>query len=133
MQFLQYLKAAAMAAMAATASTAFAAEPSGYYNSCENKSGRDLLVALHNTVGSHTTVSYDGLYDLYKTSDVYPEDGKIWDMYSTKHWPTGSQRCGSYKNVGDCYNREHSFPKSWFNEANPCTATPSTSTLPTVK
>lgn len=119
MQFLQYLKAAAMAAMAATASTAFAAEPSGYYNSCENKSGRDLLVALHNTVGSHTTVSYDGLYDLYKTSDVYPEDGKIWDMYSTKHWPTGSQRCGSYKNVGDCYNREHSFPKSWFNEGKP--------------
>ena len=72
MQFLRYLKAAAMAAMAATASTAFAAEPSGYYNSCENKRGRDLLVALHNTVGSHTTVSYDNLYDLYKTSDVYP-------------------------------------------------------------
>lgn len=119
MHLLHYFKAAAMAAIAATASTASAAEPSGYYTSCENKSGRDLLVALHNTVGAHTTVSYDALYDLYKTSDVRSEDGKIWDMYSTKHWPTESQRCGSYKNVGDCYNREHSFPKSWFSEGKP--------------
>ncbi len=48
MQFtLQYLKAAAMAAMAATASTAFAAEPSGYYNSCENKA--DATSSLRST------------------------------------------------------------------------------------
>ena len=119
MHFLQYLKAAALAAMAAGATSATAAEPSGYYSSCVNKSGKDLLTALHAKINSHTTVSYDALYDLYKTSDVYPEDGKIWDMYSTKHWSTTSQRCGNYKNVGDCYNREHSFPKSWFDDARP--------------
>ena len=100
-------------------SLAIAEAPSGYYSSCEGKTGQALLTALYQTISSHTTVSYNGLWDVYKTSDVYPEDGKIWDMYSTKHWPVNSQRCGNYSYVGDCYNREHSFPKSWFNDASP--------------
>ena len=102
--------------LAATGAQAEA--PAGYYSSCENKGGRTLLSALHSKVGPHTVVSYDGLWDLFKTSDVKP-NGKIWDMYSTKEWPIGSQHCGDYKKVGDCYNREHSFPKSWFNDAKP--------------
>ncbi len=97
--------------------TAWSAEPSGYYTSCEGKSGKNLLNSLYQTITDHTNVGYDGLLDLYKTSDVYP-DGTIWDMYSTKHWTFG-KTCGNYKNVGDCYNREHSFPKSWFNDASP--------------
>jgi endonuclease I len=28
-------------------------------------------------------------------------------------------QCGNYGGEGDCYNREHSFPKSWFNDAAP--------------
>lgn len=97
---------------------AHAAVPSGYYSSCENKGGDALLKALCSKVGPHTTVSYDGLWNVYKTSDI-TASGKIWDMYSTKEWPLNSQRCGNYKLVGDCYNREHSFPKSWFNDAKP--------------
>lgn len=95
-----------------------ASEPAGYYSSCEGKNSQALLQALYNTITSHTTVSYDGLMSLYQKSDTYAEDGKIWDMYSTKHWATGS-KCGSYKLVGDCYNREHSLPKSWFDDASP--------------
>lgn len=98
--------------------TLFAAEPAGYYSSCENKGGKQLLSALCAKIGPHTTVSYKQLLTLYKTSDVYPEDGKIWDMYSTKHWTPGTT-CGNYSVVGDCYNREHSFPKSWFDDASP--------------
>ncbi len=94
-----------------------AAPPAGYYSSCENKGGAALLTALHTKINAHTTVSYKGLLDLYKKSDVYP-DGTIWDMYSTKHWTPGNT-CGNYSKVGDCYNREHSFPKSWFNDASP--------------
>ncbi|MDE6854159.1 MAG: endonuclease [Muribaculaceae bacterium] len=105
------------ACVALAALSGHAAAPSGYYSSCENKGGKSLLTALHSTIGAHTTVSYKGLLELYKTSDVYP-DGKIWDMYSTKHWSTG-ETCGNYKVVGDCYNREHSFPKSWFDDASP--------------
>lgn len=117
MKLLQNIKTAALAAMLGSVTVAYAAAPAGYYSSCENKGGRDLLIALHNTIGDHSVVSYKGLLDLYKTSDVYP-DGKIWDMYSTKHWNPGTT-CGNYSTIGDCYNREHSFPKSWFDDASP--------------
>ncbi|MBD5234137.1 MAG: hypothetical protein HDS65_08180 [Bacteroidales bacterium] len=100
-----------------TSTTIMAEAPSGYYTSCENKGGAALLTALYTKINSHTVVSYAGLLDLYKKSDVYP-DGTIWDMYSTKHWTPGTT-CGNYSKVGDCYNREHSFPKSWFNDASP--------------
>lgn len=94
------------------------AEPVNYYSKCENKGGAALLTALQNTVGDHTVVSYDGLWDVYKTSDV-KDNGKVWDMYSTKEWTVNQQKCGNYQKVGDCYNREHSMPKSWFNDAKP--------------
>lgn len=92
--------------------------PSGYYDNCEGKTGEALLTALYQTITNHTTISYNGLWSLYKTSDV-DANGKIWDMYSTKRWTPGDDQCGNYSSVGDCYNREHSFPKSWFNDASP--------------
>lgn len=115
---LRCLKGAVLALALASTAVAFAAEPTGYYSTCENKSGAALLSALCKKVGSHTALGYKTeLLNLYKTSDVYP-DGTIWDMYSTKHWKPGTT-CGNYSKVGDCYNREHSFPKSWFNDAMP--------------
>lgn len=92
--------------------------PDGYYASCEGKSGQALLTALYNTISSHTTVSYDGLWEVYKTSDVRA-NGKVWDMYSTKEWTVGAEHCGNYSVVGDCINREHSVPQSWFSSASP--------------
>lgn len=97
---------------------ASASIPEGYYDSCEGKTGQALLEALCTKVGSHTTVGYDGLWTLYRTSDI-DENGKIWDMYSTKRWTFSSEQCGNYSSIGDCYNREHSFPKSWFSDASP--------------
>ncbi len=97
-----------------------AAEPTDYYKNCIGKCGADLLSALCETIGPHTTVSYSGLWSVYKDSDRYPEDGKIWDMYSTKHWTYSSEQCGNVgSTIGVCYNREHSLPKSWFNDASP--------------
>ena len=83
---------------------------------------RDNLYTI--TCAGPTGMSYDGLWDAYKTSDVYPADsvgkaGKIWDMYSNVLWTPGQKQCGNYSNVGSCYNREHSVPKSWFNEKKP--------------
>ena len=114
---IRSLTMAVCALWCGSATTAEAAVPSGYYSSCENKSGAALLTALNQKISSHTTISYKGLLDLYKTSDV-KANGKIWDMYSTKEWNTG-ETCGNYSYVGDCYNREHSMPKSWFNDASP--------------
>ena len=92
--------------MMATASLSLdAAEPANYYKSCEGKTGQALLTALQSVVSSHTNVGYDGLWEVYKDSDV-DANGLLWDMYSTKRWSTTKERCGNYKNVGDCVNRE---------------------------
>ena len=41
-------------------------------------------------------------------------------MYScTTNFRFVTDQAGSYKKEGDVYNREHSFPKSWFSEATP--------------
>lgn len=92
--------------------------PAGYYTSCEGKSGQALLSALHSVVGNPKVLSYGGLWTLYKTSDTRA-DGTIWDMYSTSKYKYKTDQCGTYSVIGDCYNREHSFPKSWFNDASP--------------
>ncbi len=117
MKLLQSLTFTAGVALS-LAGTANAAAPSAYYAGCENRGGQSLLQALNETISNHTVVSYSGLWTLYYTSDV-DEDGKIWDMYSTKRWRPGSEQCGNYSSIGDCYNREHSMPKSWFNDASP--------------
>ena len=97
----------------------FAQAPAGYYKSAEGKNKQALLEALCDIIGPHTNVGYNGLWEVYETSDVYPGTNKIWDMYSTATFYAGQDKCGSYSAVGDCYNREHSFPKSWFDDQSP--------------
>lgn len=57
--------------------------------------------------------SYSDLWTYYYTTDT-DADGKIWDIYSTCRFTPGTNQCGNYSSVCDCYNREHSVPKSWF-------------------
>lgn len=106
-------KISSLSLIAAAAFTASAEIPAGYYSSCEGKTGQDLLTALYNTISDHTNVGYDGLWNVYKQSDVR-SDGTLWDIYTTKHWSQSFTKCGNYKLIGDCVNREHSFPKSWW-------------------
>ena len=41
-------------------------------------------------------------------------------MYSdVTNYTFGTDQCGTYGVEGDCYNREHSVPKSWFNKQSP--------------
>ncbi len=99
----------------------FAQIPVGYYNSAQGLTGNSLKIALHNIIDNHTQVSYNGLWNAYKKTDK-KSNGKVWDMYSDI--PSGTppyqytfvtDQCGNYSVEGDCYNREHSWPKSWFN------------------
>lgn len=92
--------------------------PANYYASAEGKTGEALRQALYEIISGHTDVGYNGLYNVYPTSDV-TTDGKVWDMYSTCTWEHGKKQCGNYSSVCDCYNREHSVPQSWFKEAKP--------------
>ncbi|MBC7124761.1 MAG: endonuclease, partial [Bacteroidales bacterium] len=99
--------------------------PDGYYATAEGKTGAELKTALYNIIKNHTVISYDGLWTAFQYTDK-KSNGKVWDMYSDKPGQTPpyeftfvTDQCGNYNSEGDCYNREHSFPKSWFNDASP--------------
>ncbi len=101
---------------------ALAQGPAGtgtYYQDADGKKGRELKTAMWGIIKDHNKLSYGDLWDAYGDTDLR-EDGSIWDMYSsTSHFKPGQNQCGSYSDEGDCYNREHSMPKSWFNDASP--------------
>lgn len=94
--------------------------PAGYYDPAEGLSGEPLRNALHGIIDDHTVMAFTTLWTWFQSTDDRT-DGKVWDMYSDD--PTGTppysftfvtDQCGNYNGEGDCYNREHSFPKSWF-------------------
>ena len=88
--------------------------PEHYYDAAGNKSGYELKTALSQIITSgHVSCTYKDLWTHFKTTDKLP-NGNVWDMYSTCTFTFGSDQCGNYKNICDCYNREHSFPASWF-------------------
>ena len=96
--------------------------PAGYYNGLSGLRGSALRVALHNRIKNHTVQSYAYALTAYYTTDVKP-NGKLWDVYSDI--PGGTP---PYEyNLGDegqglegaGYNREHTWPQSWFNEGAP--------------
>lgn len=86
--------------------------------------GTTLMSALQTKIGSGTTtISYGGLWSAYQTSDTVPGSNgtKIWDMYGGFQFNYQSQGA-SYSKEGDCYNREHSVPRSWFTPTESGTA-----------
>lgn len=97
------------------------AQPAGYYNSANGLTGDQLKMALHDIVKGHTTVTYANLWTAFWSTDN-KGNGVVWDMYSDRPngnppytYYLGQDQCGNYSVEGDCYNREHSFPQSWFN------------------
>lgn len=104
--------------------------PAGYYDSANGKTGYALKTALKTIItNGHTDQGYTALYTLYQTADVdkyYENDNTLLDMYSER--PTAADayeytqtgdKCGTYQNEGDCYNREHLMPQSVFGSASP--------------
>ena len=89
--------------------------PNGYYNTAEGKTGDELKIALHNIIKGHHEVSYGGLLDAFAYTDCKP-NGKIWDIYSNIEYSLNTGLCGDYAQEGDCWNREHTWPQSWFND-----------------
>lgn len=91
-----------------------------YYQNADGKKGSALKTALSGVIHPHTVISYNGLWEAFKTTDN-KGDNIVWDMYSntTSYDIGGSEQGANYKGEGDSYNREHSFPKSWFGDASP--------------
>lgn len=98
-------------------STGSTTGPTSYYERATG-SGKTLLDNLKTIINDgFKNLSYSGLLTAYKTTDVKESDPtEINDYYSNStHWKiNGSQSCGGYTKEGDCYNREHSIPKSWW-------------------
>ncbi len=98
--------------------------PAGYYDGAANKSGAELKTSLAYIIKGHTRKTYDYLWTSFYTTDD-KADGTVWDMYSDNPggdppyvYEFGTNQCANtpgYEN--GCYNREHSFPKSWFGSA----------------
>ncbi len=94
--------------------------PDGYYDDAEGLEGTALRQALHNIIDDHNSLQYANIYDILDQTDE-KSNGKVWDMYSDV--PGGTppyeytffeDECGNYSGEGSCYNKEHSWPKSWF-------------------
>jgi len=94
--------------------------PSGYYNAAVGKADAALKTALYTKIGPHTERSYNQLWTDFQTTDKRA-DGKVWDMYSTCTFTFGTHQDSGSGGSAECqyYNREHSFPKSWFSDGTP--------------
>lgn len=99
--------------------------PPGYYDGTQGLTGEPLRAKLHDIIKNHTAVSYSSIYTYFQSTDKKPNN-TVWDMYSDVPGGTppyvyyyNQDECGTYNSEGDCFNREHSWPSSWFNDQMP--------------
>lgn len=115
-----------LAAITLASSTAGAIDITNYYATAYGLTGTALRLALRDIISSARTNDYYALHTYYQSTDIR-QDGTVWDMYSDVPNSTppysypfvACEQCGNYRIEGDCYNREHSWPQSWFNSASP--------------
>ncbi len=93
---------------------AAAAIPNGYYTTALGKSDQELMTALHKKIHGHYMIYYGNLWEKFRTTDC--NGNTIIDRYSNSQYTYSTNQCssGGYSGVGDCYNREHSVPNSWW-------------------
>ncbi len=95
--------------------------PAGYYDDAQGLNGEALQAALHHIINNHTVVSYASIWTHFESTDARP-NGKVWDMYSDfpgnppYEYAFSADQCAvaTVDNENECYNREHSFPRSWY-------------------
>ncbi len=97
--------------------------PAGYYDSALGLRGTALRAALHEIIKNHASQSYDYALIAFQTTDVKP-NRKVWDVYSdipggTPPYEYDFGQSGGGTTEGDGWNREHSWPQSWFGGSLP--------------
>ena len=95
-----------------------------YYQSTNDKTGYELKTELFQIIRHHQSRGYSAIWALINNADkdrYYEKDHSVLDMYTESPLERDSviyqsrvDQCGQYRKEGDCYNREHAFPKSWF-------------------
>jgi len=89
-----------------------------------NPNSQNLKRDLHDLLKrTHRKISYRNVWNAFRELDSgirHCPNNRIYDIYSSKCWifgtvASGGNQCGSrVGNEGHCYNREHSWPKSWW-------------------
>lgn len=111
-------------------SLTLAQAPATYYDGTTGLTGTTLKSKLSEIINNGAQdKGYDGLYTAYPTTDTdnfYEKDGSVLDMYSENptgpdpyNYQHGVKKCGNYSVEGDCYNREHVIPQSFFGKKRP--------------
>ncbi|MFY0482925.1 endonuclease [Flavobacterium sp. PLA-1-15] len=105
----------------------FAQAPANYYNNATG-TGYALKTQLKTIItNGHNDQGYNSLWNLYTHTsfrdNYYENDGSLLDLYSENptstdpyNYTSTSDQCGQYSGEGDCYNREHLVPQSYFDE-----------------
>lgn len=123
-------------------STAWAQGPHNtgtYYQAADGQRGEALKTAMFQIVNGayqgqqfqqikYGSGNLDGVWGAFATTDVLEDGVTIRDRYSNiTHYKLGEDQGASNSTEGaGGYNREHSFPKSWFGVATPIPVGPGT-------
>jgi len=101
--------------------------PANYYNNATG-TGYALKTQLKTIItNGHNDQGYNSLWTIYTHTSFrdndYEDDGSLLDLYSENptatdpyNYTSTSGQCGQYSTEGDCYNREHLVPQSYFDE-----------------
>ncbi len=91
-----------------------------YYNTAFGLNGAPLKTALHDIIKNHTVLTYADLWSAFQQTDS-KANNTVWDIYTDVSggnpsvvFQFVSDQCGNYSMEGDCYNREHTWPKEKF-------------------
>ncbi|CAF3935608.1 unnamed protein product [Rotaria sp. Silwood1] len=123
-----FLQKTILVAFIAVSFYATAQPPAGYYNNATGKTCAALKTALRGIVNNGINFrAYGDLKTQNVTYEIKPRTvgtgsaNVIYDIYSTipngtdpYQFTPATTECGNYNGEGDCYNREHSVPQSWF-------------------
>lgn len=103
--------------------------PTGYYSQADGLTGFTLKSKLRDIVANgHQDKNYN--WTVFATADrdkYYEKDNSVMDVYSENptgtdpyNYTIGSNQCTSANGPeGTCYNREHTIPKSTFDDRTP--------------
>ena len=112
-------KAILLLSLILTSLLTLAQTTNGYYDDAIGKTGDELKEALHDIIKDHTAITYQQIWTAFWSTDN-KGNNVVWDMYSDganytyNYYSKVGDQCGQYEQEGDCYNREHSWPKKWF-------------------
>jgi hypothetical protein len=75
-----------------------------------------LKRSLHALIRRQRVLTYKEVWDALEDIDQAScPRGKVHDIYSGRCWRASIDRCGKggVTAEGQCFNREHAWPKSW--------------------